>query len=123
MTRIRILLVGITGMLNEVIRAAISTEPDMAVVDGATRREDELGFYTRQRRIDVVIFAAGNESFGDDEIARLLQANPRLSLLSLDGTRDEGILHHLIPAHDVIDRLAQSTLAGAIRAGAALRAR
>jgi hypothetical protein len=109
-------------MLNEIIRAAISSEPDMAIVDDAFRHEGELGAYTRQRRIDVVIFAAGNESFDDDQILHLLRANPRLSLLSIDGARDQGMLHRLVPAHDAIGRLAQSSLTRAIRAGAALRA-
>jgi hypothetical protein len=121
-SRIRILLVGVTGMLNEILRSAISSEPDMAIVDYVIKREDELGTYTRRRRIDVIIFGAGNDNFSDDAIVRLLQANPRLSLLSIDGTRDQGTLHHLVLAHDAIGRLAQSSLTDAIRAGAALRA-
>jgi hypothetical protein len=122
-TRIRILLVGVTGMLNEIIRAAISSEPDMAIVDGALGLDGDLGAYARQRRIDVVIFPAGTQSFGDREIARLLRANPRLALLSIDGARDEGTLHHLVPARDAIGNLAHSSLTDAIRTGAALRAR
>jgi hypothetical protein len=110
-------------MLNEIIHAAISSEPDMAIVDDVIDRNDKLGAYTRRRRIDVVIFGAGNDGFADDEIFRLLRANPRLSLLSISGTRDEGTLHHLVLAHDAIGRLAQSSLTDAIRAGAALRAR
>jgi hypothetical protein len=122
-TRIRILLIGVTGMLNEIIRAAISSEPDMAIVDGAFGLAGDLSEYTRQQRIDVVIFPAGDETFDDGEIARLLQTNPRLGLLSIDGARDKGTLHHLVPAHDAIGRLGQSSLADAIRAGAALKAR
>ena len=122
MTRIRILLVGVTGMLNEIIRATISSEPDMAIVGGAFGLDGDLGAYARQHRIDVVIFPAGAESFNDREIARLLQANPRLALLSIDGARDKGTLHHLVPAHDVIGKLAHSSLTDAIRTGAALRA-
>ncbi len=122
-SRIRILLVGVTGMLNEIIHGALSPEPDIAIVDDVIHREEELGAYTRRRRIDVIIFAAGDDSFTDDEIFRLLQANPRLSLLSISGIRDEGTLHHLVLAHDSIGRLAQSSLTDAIRVSAARRAR
>ncbi len=121
MARIRILLVGVAGMLNEIIRAAISSEPDMTIVDAALRADDDLGAYTLQRRINVVIYPAGDENFDDEKIIGLLHANPRLSLLAIDGQRDTGTLHHFVPAHDAIGRLAQSNLTAAIRAGAALR--
>lgn len=121
MARIRILLVGVAGMLNEIIRAAISSEPDMTIVDAALRADDDLGAYTLQRRINVVIYPAGDENFDDEKIIGLLHANPRLSLLAIDGQRDAGTLHHFVPAHDAIGRLAQSNLTAAIRAGAALR--
>lgn len=118
---IRILLVGVPRMLNEIVRVAIAAEPDMAVVEGGERRSSELAAYTRRRRINVVIFVSGNEEFADDKILGLLHANPRLSLLAIDGRRDRGTLYHLVPAHDAIDGLAQSSLTAAIRAGAALR--
>ena len=46
-----------------------------------------LGAYTRRQRIDVVIFAAGNEKFADDKIVEILRSHPRLSVLSMDGRR------------------------------------
>lgn len=107
-------------MLTEIIRSAIASEPDMAIVEGDDRTA-ELGTYTRRRRIDVVIFISGDEHFADDRITALLRTNPRLSLLAMDGGRDQGTLHHLVPAHHDIGRLAQPSLAAAIRAGAALR--
>jgi len=108
-------------MLTEIIRAAIAAEPDMAIVEGGADRIVELGAYTRRRRIDVVIFVSGDEAFADDRIIGLLRTNPRLSLLAMDGRRDQGTLHHLVPAHDAIGRLAHASLTSAIRAGAALR--
>jgi hypothetical protein len=108
-------------MLNEIIRATIAAEPDMTIVEDATRRNEDLGAFTRRRRIDVVIFAAGDEKFANDKIVQILRTNPRLSLLSMDGQRDQGTLHHLVPAHDTIGGLAQFSLTAAIRAGAALR--
>jgi hypothetical protein len=110
-------------MLDEIIRATISTEPDMAIVEQATRPDGNIGAYSRRQRIDVVIFTAGDKDFSNDKIDHMLCANPRLALLSIDGQRDQGTLHHLVPAHDAIGRLAQSSLTDAIRAGAALRAR
>jgi hypothetical protein len=108
-------------MLNEIVRAAISSEPDMTIVEAAVRGCGDLGEYTRQRRIDVVLYVADAEDFDDSKIAGMLKANPRLSLLAIDGRRDQGVLHHLVPAHDPIGPLAHSSLAAAIRAGAALR--
>jgi hypothetical protein len=109
-------------MLDEIIRATISAEPDMAIVEQVMRRHNDIGAYTRQKRIDVVIFTAGDQDFSDDKIDHMLRANPRLALLSIDGRRDQGTLHHLVPARDPIGRLAQSSLTDAIRAGTALRA-
>jgi hypothetical protein len=119
--RIRILLIGIAGMLNEIVHAAISSEPDMTIVDSLSRGDDRLGALTRQRRIHVVIYPAADTDFDRNKILGLLQANPRLSLLAIDGRGDAATLHRLAPAHDAIGRLAQSTLTAAIRAGAALR--
>jgi hypothetical protein len=117
-SRIRILLIGVSGMLNEIVSAAIASEPDMTVVDSLARPDESLGAFTRQRHIDVVIYPAPDGGFDDDTILRLLKANPRLSLLALNGERDAGTLHRLAPAHDAVGRLAQSSLAAAIRAGA-----
>jgi hypothetical protein len=109
-------------MLDEIIRATISAEPDMAIVEQATRPDNDIGAYTRRQHVDVVIFIAGDKNFSDNKIDHMLRANPRLALLSIDGRRDQGTLHHLVRAREAIGRLAQSTLTDAIRAGAALRA-
>jgi hypothetical protein len=108
-------------MLTEIIRAAVATEPDMAIIEGDADGNAELGAYTRRRRINVVIFVAGDEAFADSRILTMLRSNPRLSLLAMDGRRDQGTLHHLVAAHDEIGRLAHASLTSAIRAGAALR--
>src|SRR5215472_16028659 len=120
-SRIRILLAGVPQMLNDIIRATIAAEPDMTIVEDAIRRNEDLGAYTRRHRIDVVIIAAGNEKFTDDKVVETLRSNPRLSLLSMDAQRDQGTLHYLVPVHEAVGRLAQSSLIAAIRAGAALR--
>jgi hypothetical protein len=108
-------------MLNEVVRAAISSEPDMTIVDLAIRDDEDLGAVTRRRRIDVVICTAANDVIDDSKSLGLLKANPRVSLIAIDGLRDAGTLYHLVPAQDAIGPLAQASLATAIRAGAALR--
>jgi hypothetical protein len=110
-------------MLNEIVRAAIASEPDMTIVDSLVRGGEGLGAFTRRRRIDVVVYPAADSSFDAETILGLLKTNPRLSLLALDGERDGGTLHRLAPAHDAIGPLAQSSLAEAIRAGAGSWAR
>jgi hypothetical protein len=110
-------------MLNEIVHATISSEPDMTIVGSISRVDGDLSALTQKRRIDVVIYPASDAEFDAEKIVSLLQANPRVSLLAIDGHRDAGMLHHLVPAQDEIGRLAQSSLAAAIRAGAALRKR
>jgi hypothetical protein len=110
-------------MLNEIVHAAVSSEPDITIVDSLARSGDDLSALTLKRRIDVVIYPAAADEFDADKILGLLQANPRVALLAIDGQRDAGTLHHLVPAHAAIGRLEQSSLTAAIRAGAALRKR
>lgn len=117
---VRILLVGLSAMLSEIISSAIAAEPTMRVVPGAPSMA-ELGDYTRRRRIDAVIFAAGNQSFAEDKIADLLRANPRLCLLAVDGGGDQAIVHFLTPSRSVFPGLEAATLTTAIRAGTWLR--
>jgi hypothetical protein len=107
-------------MLSDIIAQAIRPEPDMAIV-AAIDETDSLETFLRRRRIDVVIFGAGDEKFSDTDIARLLQAIPRLGLLAIDGAADQGTLHHLVRVRDQIGQLAQSSVTDAIRAGSALR--
>jgi hypothetical protein len=108
-------------MLNEIVRAAVSSEPDMTIVDSVVGADEDLGAFTRRRMIDVVIYPAVEHAFEASAILELLHGNPRLSLLAIDGRRDAATLHHLVPAQDAIGPLAQASLAAAIRAGAALR--
>ena len=123
MPTIRILLFGLPRMLCEVIEQAIASEPDLAIVEGALVAADDLGTFSRTKRIDLIIVPAGAEEFTEDHVVRLLRANPRLGLLAIDGTADRGDLHHLVPAHEPIGSLTRSSVIAAIRAGAALRHR
>ena len=118
--KIRILLIGMPRMLNTIIRNAIAAEADMTVVEDVRNRVD-LGALTRRRRIDVVLFRAGSACFAEESIDRLLHENPRLGLVALDGVTDRGTLHHLVRTRGEFRPLSRSTLASAIRAGAALR--
>jgi hypothetical protein len=123
MPTIRILLFGLPRMLCEVIEHAIASEPDLAIVGGALVAADDLGTFSRTKRIDVIIVPAGTEEFTEDHVVRLLRANPRLGLIAIDGTADRGDLHHLVPAHEPIGPLTRSSVLAAVRAGAALKRR
>jgi hypothetical protein len=107
-------------MLSEIITAAIAAEPQMRIVPG-TPSMPELGKYTRRRHIDTVIFASGNQDFREETIAGLLQANPRLGLLAVDGREDRAVVHFLAPSREVFPSLQAATLTAAIRAGTRLR--
>jgi hypothetical protein len=107
-------------MLNTIIRNAFAAENDMTVIEHIDPRAD-LGTLTRRRRIDVVLFSVGDHALTDANIERLLHTNPRLGVLVMDGPHDCGVLHHLVRTCNNFAPLARSTLAAAIRAGAALR--
>ena len=120
MGKIRVLVVGLPTILNAIVRDAITAEGDMAVVEQSDIRED-LGMLTRRRRIDVVLLGLSARTPVVADIERLLHANPRLGVLMLDGSHDRGVVHRLVRACNEFVPLAQSTLAAAIRTGAALR--
>jgi hypothetical protein len=122
-TIIRIVHFRVPRMLREIIEQAIASEPDMAIVEGELVAADDLGTFSRTKRIDLIVFPAGTEGFTEDHVIRLLSANPRLGLLAIRGAADRGELHHLIPAHEHIGPLTRSSLIAAIRAGASLRRR
>jgi chemotaxis response regulator CheB len=118
--RIRVLVVGMPTILSAIVRDAISAESDMTVVEQSDIR-DELGMLTRRRKIDVVLFSVNARAPAAADIERLLHTNPRLGVLMLDGSNDTGALHRLVRACNEFAPLARSTVAAAIRAGAALR--
>lgn len=108
-------------MLSDIITQAVTAEPDMVVVGSLSSTPEDLGIVSISRRIDVIIFGLGDAYFQDETIDRLLRTNPRLGLLAIDGAADDGVLHHLVPAQRRTGRLAQSSIATAVRNGAALR--
>ena len=110
-------------MLSDIIAQAIRPEPDMAIVGAVDSGSDVLQPMLLRRRIDVVIFSAGDTQFSDSAITDMLRAHPRLGLLAIDGAADAGTLHHLVPVRDRIGRLEHASVTGAIRSGAALRRR
>jgi hypothetical protein len=110
-------------MLSEIIEHALASESDMVIVEGPLIKADDLGSFSRTKRIDVIIFPAGAEDFGEERITSLLHANPRLGILAMDGTADRGDLYHLVPTRKGIGRLGRSSVIAAIRAAAELRRR
>ena len=120
MAKIRVLVVGMPTILNAIVRDAITAESDMTVVEQSDPW-DELEVLTRRRRIDVVLFSMSARAPAVADIERLLHANPRLGVLMLDGSHDGGVVHRLVRACNEFAPLARSTLAAAIRTGAALR--
>jgi DNA-binding NarL/FixJ family response regulator len=118
--KIRVLAVGMPAILTAIVRDAISAEIDMTVIEQSDIR-DELGMLTLRRKIDVVLFSLSARAPAVTDIERLLHANPRLGVLMLDGSHDSGAVHRLTRACNGFAPLARSTLAAAIRTGAALR--
>jgi hypothetical protein len=120
---VRVMLVGVSRMLSDIIGLAIENEPDIVVVENTLTPDEDLGPLVRRKNVDVVIYSAASSVVDAARIDDLLHTNPRLGLLEVMGERNGGTLHHLVSAHDEIGQLTQTGLAAAIRAGAALRRR
>jgi DNA-binding NarL/FixJ family response regulator len=120
--KIRILLVGLTSMLNTIIGGVVAAESDMTIV-GETDTADAAFEFMRHRRIDLVLFSRRAITFDSPQIDQALRTNPRLGLLAVDGPADCATLHHLVRSDDDFRPLHAATLAEAIRVGASLRVR
>src|SRR5215469_13392924 len=121
MRPIRVVLIGFPRMLNDIIRRTIASERDIRVVESDPHPREDLGDYTRRRRVDVVIYAARLPAFTRERVKDLLRENPRLGLLEMDGPHDAGALHHLTQTTRRIQPLGAPLFLKAVRAGAALR--
>jgi chemotaxis response regulator CheB len=118
--KIRILLVGGSKRLREIMRDAVAHEPDITIA-GDMEKPADLAAFTVRRRVDVVLFSRREGAIPQDEIDRLLHANPRLALLAVDAVNGCATLHHLVRADKEFPPLEQASFAAAIRAGASLR--
>jgi DNA-binding NarL/FixJ family response regulator len=111
--QIRIVLVGMPRMLREIVREIVTTQLDMSVVAETT---DPAALLRLLRRKDAQLVVAGADDLQGADVERLLDAHPRLKLLSI---RDDGrqiLLYELRPRKVALGELAPSTLAAAIRA-------
>jgi hypothetical protein len=116
------MLVGVEGMLKDIVRAAIADEPDLVLVEAGAVLSDDLAASISRRHVDVVIYQAGGDRLPTIGVDQLLRANPRLGLVAIDVGNDRGTMHRLIPAHDVFTGLSRASLIEAIRASIALSA-
>jgi hypothetical protein len=118
--KIRILLVGGSRRLREIIMDAVANEPDMAIA-GYMEKPADLAAVTVRRRVDLVLFSRREGTIPEDQVDRLLHANPRLALLAVDAVNGRARLHHLVRVDEEFPPLEQASLAAAIRTGTALR--
>lgn len=108
-------------MLSDIISQAVAAEPDMVIISDLADQTTELASFSLQHQVDVIILDSGEEHFSEQEIDRLLQINPRLGVIAIEGACDRGVLQRLVPSREPFSPLTKSGVIEAIRAGASLR--
>lgn len=111
--RIRILVVGLPGLLGDIVREMIAPETDIEVV-GRLSTTAELGAAVRRTRADLVVLACE-----DAEVTgvgkRLLEEHRDLRIVAIVRGGRRGVLISRQHARVLIDDISLQTLLAAIR--------
>ena len=92
----RILLVGLSNMLSDIVTAALATLPEITMVGRITGAGDLAG-EIRLMKADAVI-AQSSEPANSGPFLPLLRSFPELKLVAIDSAGVAGFLHQLRPS-------------------------
>jgi len=109
---VRILLVGMSKMLSNIIAASLSHSPNISVVGTIDRGEDMFGAI-RLTSADAVIVKDDQPS-APEVFTALLRSLPTLKVLAIDETGKIGCLHRLCHSSIQIPELSVSALQSAL---------
>jgi chemotaxis response regulator CheB len=112
--RIRVLLVGIRGILGELIYEIVAQQPDMEVV-GQLVDDRELLSATRSTRCDAVILGLTEEQVLPAACLELLEAHPGITILTVLMNGSHAFVYRLKPERSSVGDLSTATLTDAIR--------
>lgn len=104
-------------MLRDILRDAITSQADLAIVDPADGRETLLATLDRTDP-DVVVLGVG-EHGSSGEVAELLQRHPRATVLTVSANGREARLYALRPNVDCLPDTSPQGLLDAVRAALA----
>ena len=112
MERIRILISDVPGMLRDIIEEILAAQSDMTVVGAGS---DGVGVVeaVERTRADLLIRGDGHD---DPEVEAVLEARPRLKVLSVEGDGRHSYLSELRPQVSPLGELSPQTLLDSIRA-------
>jgi hypothetical protein len=111
---VRILLVGMSNLLCNIIIAALSQAPDIAVAGNVGDHED-IDLQIRLTSADAVIFQS-TEPGSVENFASLLRHSPALKVVAIDGAANSGFVHQLRLCSIRLAELSAESLQSALRA-------
>lgn len=113
--KVNVLLVGMRGILGEIVREIVADQPDMEIA-GELQDLGELRSSRRLGRSRVVIACRDDESELPDDIRDLLGRHPGLTLLTVQGDGRHGSVYRLRPEKIPLGDVSPGALVDAIRA-------
>ena len=113
MERVRVLLVGLRGVLRGVILGVVEEQPDIIVI-GDVQDPEDLDRALTRTGVDLVIWGVHDDE-DVDRYASLFDAYPRLTVLAIQHDGREGFLWQLQPHRTALGELAPRQIPAAIR--------
>jgi len=108
-----VLLVGMPGLLRDIIGRVLQAQPDMQIV-GDLPAADNLDHFTRKEPPDVVVFGAVTEAISD-ACQVLIRAVPKTKLLGIAPSGRRSVLCTLSVQTVELGELSPEELAAVIR--------
>jgi hypothetical protein len=112
---VRILLVGLSHLLSDIITAVFAGLPDIAVA-GYVNDIKDLESEIRLQNADAVITQASQPG-NADLFLPLLRSFPELKVVAIDNSGKEGFVHQLRPWSYCLVELSTETLQAALTGG------
>jgi DNA-binding NarL/FixJ family response regulator len=91
----RVLLIGMSRMLSDIIRAALAEAPGITIA-GNVRLPADIALEVRLANADAVIMEISEPSVSTN-FSPLLQSFPALKVVAIDSTSRTGYVHQLCP--------------------------
>ncbi len=112
--KIHVFLVGMEGILGEIVRDLVAHQPDMDIVAEVTATRELLpAAQLSGSGVVIACLAEGSEPLED--WGELLERHPRIALVAVHGDGRQATLYRVRPERIAIGELSPATLIDAIR--------
>ena len=108
----RVLLVGVTGILREIVLDALSGQRDIVLVAEVGAAGAVTGVKTHR---PTTVVWADVENVAAEALGDLLYGHPRLRVLTLEGGGRHSHIHELVPTATPLGQLSRRGLLAAVR--------